>query len=226
MTAVDLSLYKTRYQFDGDKLKEALWLVGDNHVFELEAQPKFMKNQGLLPEHMFLDFGCGCLRGSAPLVDYLEEGHFHGADISDGLLKMAKQRVLDLGITKSPVLWLVNNYDLKNEILQSFDFILSVSVFTHILPDIVGPLFHGIHDILKENGIYYFTCYPLNDKDYEGDIEIMKYRKEFLIERGREAGLLVEDIKGDFPNPSPMSNYINRVNVPPMAQWVMKATHL
>lgn len=218
----DLSPYKNRYCFSGT-VTDALWAVGSNEGFEIDAQIAFVKRMGLLPSHTFLDFGCGCLRGSAKILDYLDDGNFHGADISEGLLSAIPKRLELLGINKKPVIHLVNDYELWELIKEKFDFILSVSILTHLMPEAIDPLFNGISQILKDNGAWYFTLYPTNSDIHEGDIEYAKFNKGWLIERGKANGLLISDIDGDYENPSPISNYIERVNTSEIAQWVMKA---
>ncbi len=222
---VDITSYKRRYSHDGN-LSQALYITGDNHEFEKWSQPAFMMLAGLKPNHKFLDFGCGCLRGTVRLVDYLDEGNFYGVDVSEGLISQALPRIESQGIKKKANLFALNNYNLKDLLKTKFNFILSVSVFTHLLPDSLPEVFRGISDVLEKDGVYYFTMYPSETKDFEGDIEVMMYKKSYLAKIAAQHGLKVVDISGDFPNPSPTPNYITRVNHPVMAQWVLKATLL
>ena len=219
-----LGLYQHRYEHKGG-LKEALYVVGDNHDFESIAQTAFMQIVGLRPDHKFLDFGCGCLRGTAKLVDYLEQGNFFGADVSEGLLNQSYQRLEEMGIKKTPCLKVLDDYNLEALFHEKFDFILSVSVLTHILPHDLPSLFYGISKVLNPEGIWYFTIYP-TEESYSGNVEIMRYNKQYLKDVAEKNGLYIEDIEGDFPNPSPGIKFINRVNTPLIGQWVMRATPL
>lgn len=220
---IDLEPYRKKYvDLRTNNLKDALFCVGANHEFEQISQMAFMMYVGLKPDHKFLDLACGCLRGTGLLVDYVKQGNFHGADVSFDLLGKVQERLLSLGVNKQPTLHHLTDYDFKKTIKETFDFILSVSLFTHLLPNDVFPLFSGVRDILSQNGIYYFTLYPC-ENNYEGDVNVMRFNKQWIIGKGLEAGLVVEDIPGDYINPSPVTNYIKRVNVPIMAQWVMRA---
>lgn len=221
--AIDLAPYKNRYAFGADSISDALWAVGSNETFEVDSQLCFVKNRGLKETQKFLDLGCGCLRGSAKIVDYLNDGNFYGADISEGLLSVIPSRLKMLGIKNQPNISLLNDYEFDKLFNIKFDMILSVSILTHMLPNAILPLFQGISKILKKNGIYYFTIYPTKHPIQEGDIEVSFFNKEWLIETGKQAGLEVKDIPGDYANPSPISNYIERVNFPEVAQWVMSA---
>lgn len=221
---INLAPYKNRYVFGANTISDALWMVGSNEEFEVESQLTFVKNRGLLPHHKFLDLGCGCLRGSAKIVQYLDNGNFYGADISDGLIEMIPKRLAILNITREPITRVINDYDFMKLLNEKFHFILSVSILTHLLPDAIAPFFEGVSKILRKDGVFYFTMYPTNEPIHQGDIEISYYNKDWLIEQGKKVGLKVEDIPGDYPNASPVSNYIERVNFPEVAQWVMKAT--
>lgn len=221
---VNLAPYKDRYAFSANTVADALWAVGSNEEFEVDSQLTFVKNRGLLPEHKFLDLGCGCLRGSAKIVQYLDDGNFHGADISEGLMQMIPKRLAMLNITRTPITHLINDYEFLKLFNEKFHFILSVSILTHLLPDAILPFFTGVAKILRGDGVFYFTMYPTEKPIHEGDIEVSFYNKNWLIEQGKKAGLKIEDIPGDYPNPSPISNYIERVNFPEVAQWVMKGT--
>ena len=219
---VDLTESKKAYEFTSKSVDDALYAVGANDVMEVESQLEFVKNRGLLTTHKFLDLGCGCLRGSAKIVQYLDEGNFYGADISEGLLDIIPKRLAMLNITRSPITKVINDYDFLNLFDTKFHFILSVSVLTHMLPEMVPPFFAGVAKVLRGDGVFYFTLYPTNENLHYGNIDLSFFNKDWLIAEGLKAGLKIEDIPGDYPNK--FKNYIQRVNVPEMGQWVMKGT--
>jgi cyclopropane fatty-acyl-phospholipid synthase-like methyltransferase len=220
-----IDLYKKRYEFNGN-LNEAFFAVGDNEEFEVENQPRLARFLGLKPEHKFLDLGCGCLRGTAKLLAYLNRGNFHGADVSRGLLDMAEERLKKLKIRRTPHLWEMVDFNLEKLINEKFDFVMSISLLTHILPHDLDKLFIGVRDILKPDGVWYFSMYPVVNqlKNHEGDIDISRYDKNFLKTVGKKVGLHIEDIHGDFDNPVKSNQYLEKTNTPFCAQWIMKAT--
>lgn len=228
-----LEKYQERYNFTGD-LEAAIYFVGHWVDYETNSQPKFMKDHGLRPEHSFLDLGCGCLRGTAPLVSYMDQNNFFGIDISRGLLERAFEQVLSLNILRWPLLFLAKDYEFYKLTGRKFDYILSVSLLTHLLPDIIFELFSGVRQILHPSGVWYFTMYPIEcakvdpSLDHYGDIEISYYNRRFLIEMGVKAGLFIEDVdEGTRKNvcPGSASQFCPEVNST-LGQWVMKATRL
>lgn len=221
-----LAPYKERYTFKGNTVQDALYFVGDFGEFEAKSQKEFCIAKGLVSSDNFLDLGCGCLRGTAQLVDYLWEGNFHGADVSEGLLEIAPERLRQLGVRKTPILKVMEDFDLRRLFPRPFDFILSVSLLTHILPGDIPALFAGVHDVLALGGVWYFTMLPTDGPVGRGDVNCAIYNKGWLIEQGLAAGLRIDDLPGDYPNPCPNpQNLIQRVNST-LGQWVMKASLL
>lgn len=221
-----LGAYQQAYEYDykGDQA-DAIIRVGGNGDFEAKSQYDFMLKQGLKPFHHFLDLGCGCLRGTIRLIDYLDEARFHGADVSQGLLTAAEHRIKTMGIKNTPMFIRLNSFsDLRN-FFTKFDYILSVSLLTHLLPDAVSDLFGAVKDVLAENGVWYFSIIPSLEADHVGDVSVSQYKKEFLGKLAQEKGLLIKDWLADHPNPAPDFQVIKRTNQPYIGQWMLEAVH-
>src|SRR5258708_29607140 len=135
--------YQKRWEFKGTA-EEAVIFSGANGGFEARMQHDFMLSVGLKPTHRFLDLGCGALRGTIRLVDYLDDGHFYGADISVGLLKEAMIECDRVKLKHTPILHLMDSFDLYPIFDTCFDFILCNSMTVHIEPDDIQELCDGI----------------------------------------------------------------------------------
>lgn len=141
----------------------------DQEAWQRRVQPTFLKNQGLRPDHNFLDLGCCFLRGTVDLVDYLEEGRFYGIDVSSANIRKAKERVSRqchnrpnlaagslLGISK---IWPT----------VKFDFILAASVFTHLLPTEIEESLREVGRVLGDKGKFFATILKDNTvSKYDG----------------------------------------------------------
>jgi SAM-dependent methyltransferase len=125
-----------------------------------QAQPNFLKKQGLLPHHVFLDLGCGYLRGTIDLVDYLEDGHFFGIDISQANIETARERALQQCRHK-PNLATSSLFEIE-QIWPNvrFDFILAASLFTHLWPADVEECLRQTSRVLR--GKFFATIYKDN----------------------------------------------------------------
>jgi cyclopropane fatty-acyl-phospholipid synthase-like methyltransferase len=217
---VNIDPYRDRYEFEGGE-QDAIHFVGAFEEFERKSQPEFMKAHGLEPQHKFLDLACGCLRGTIDLINYLHPGNFYGADVSDGLIRIGYERAM--AMDHKPTLRVMDSFDLSKIFDEKFDFILSVSFLTHILPPDIPAVFKGVASVLAKGGKWFFTIYPSEYTPGMGSIECHFYNKDWLISEGRKAGLLIKDIPGDFENPCPNPhNLIKRVNST-LGQWVMEA---
>ena len=54
-------------------------------------QFEYLRRQGLRPQHLLLDVGCGALRGGIHFVRYLEESHYCGIDINASLVEAGRR---------------------------------------------------------------------------------------------------------------------------------------
>jgi SAM-dependent methyltransferase len=124
------------------------------------VQPNFLKKNGLQPGHMFLDLGCGWLRGTMALVDFLEQGNFYGADISRASIEKAKKRTMRHTHHK-PNLAVVNGFEVSRIWPKvRFDFILAASLFTHLYPSDLRECLRQVSKVLK--GKFFATIFKDN----------------------------------------------------------------
>jgi SAM-dependent methyltransferase len=114
-----------------------------------KAQPSFLKKQGLLPEHVFLDLGCGWLRGTIELIEYLEEGNFYGIDISQANIDKAKERTMQMA-KHQPNLAVASGFEIGQLWPNiQFDFVLAASVFTHLYPADLRECLRQLSKVLR-----------------------------------------------------------------------------
>jgi len=125
-----------------------------------KLQFDFIIKQGLMPEHFFLDVGCGSLRGGIHFINYLKPGHYFGIDKNMELLDAGRNIELMKNnlIQKNPCLLHVQNFDFS--ILQhSFDYALAQSVFTHLSVSDISTCIQNIDKILVQGGKFYATFF-------------------------------------------------------------------
>lgn len=216
--------YQKRWEFKGTP-EESVIFSGANGGYEARMQYDFMLNAGLKPGHRFLDLGCGALRGTIRLVDYLGDGNFYGADISVGLLKEAAIEVGRLKLQHTPILQLMDSFDIG---LGTFDFILCNSVTVHIEPDDISTLIHGIFSALEPEGKTFVSIHPLQESDSEfhrWDGYRHWYKPSFLSRAATIDGHSLESIPGRFQNriPGQRKLVIPIVNTN-MTEWMMEGT--
>jgi cyclopropane fatty-acyl-phospholipid synthase-like methyltransferase len=128
-----------------------------------QLQLDFMVEQGLRPDHRLLDIGCGCLRGGVKFIPYLDKSNYYGIDINESLLEAAKFEI-DLGqlADKNPNLLLNNAFEF-DKFATKFDFMISISLFTHLPMNIILRCLKRVAENLTVEGKYYSTFF-ISDK--------------------------------------------------------------
>lgn len=131
-----------------------------------QLQFDFMVEQGLMPESNLLDIGCGCLRGGVKFIPYLDESNYYGIDINESLLSAAAIEIEQANLQlKKPNLLLNSRFEF-NKFNVKFDFMISVSLFTHLSANIILRCLARASENLSKGGKYYSTFF-ISEKSLE-----------------------------------------------------------
>ncbi len=124
-----------------------------------QLQFKFLVDSGLKPYHKLLDIGCGSLRGGVHYVKYLEEGNYFGLDINKSLITAGKIEIEEAGlINKRPNLISDDKFSFE-KFYSKFDFMISISLFTHLPMNIIVRCLSKARESLSPNGLYFATFF-------------------------------------------------------------------
>lgn len=122
-------------------------------------QFNYLVDQGLRPEHRFVDIGCGCMRGGVHFVRYLDTGHYYGIDKSNEMLGSGTVELLDANLLgKKANLYHNDVFNLRHFRVQ-FDYALAQSVFTHLPPDDIRLCLTNLRGVMKPEGIFFATFF-------------------------------------------------------------------
>jgi SAM-dependent methyltransferase len=123
-------------------------------------QLEFLREQGLRPEHYFLDVGCGPLRGGVHFISYLEAGHYFGVDKNEKVLEAARDVELErYGVVdKQPTLVAMENFEFT-ALGRRFDYAWAQSVFTHLPLNNIIRCVMNIEKALEPGGKFLATFY-------------------------------------------------------------------
>src|ERR1700733_5050553 len=117
----------------------------------IEAQLKRLPGNVNRRARRALEIGCGPGRLVKPLSRHF--GEIHGVDVSDEMIKLARQRLSD---TPSAHFHATNGASLGLFADDSFDFIYSYAVFQHIPSrDVVLEYMREIARVLKPGGVFH-----------------------------------------------------------------------
>ena len=124
----------------------------------------FLRSNGLKASHTLLDLGCGALRGGVHLVRFLDTGRYYGLDLNPHLLEAGYERELvPLGLApKLPRSHLAaaDDFDASRFGVR-FDYVLCVSVWTHLPLSAIGQSMQRVARVLAPRGklfATYFAC--------------------------------------------------------------------
>lgn len=119
----------------------------------------YLVEQGLRPDHRFLDVGCGSLRGGVHFVRYLEPGHYFGLDIQQPLLDAGRGELEAAGIDPSSATLMQDDAFRFGRFGQQFDFAIAQSVFTHLPLNTIMRCLAEIEPVLRPQGRFYATFF-------------------------------------------------------------------
>jgi ubiquinone/menaquinone biosynthesis C-methylase UbiE len=149
------------------RVKRAVGRGGRDHravvggLWEQMGQKQFdyLVEQGLRPDHMFLDVGCGSLRGGVHFVRYLEPGRYHGLDIQQPLLDAGRKELAAAGLDPASASLLQDDAFRFGRFGRQFDFALAQSVFTHMPLNPIMRCLAEIERVLVPGGRFYATFF-------------------------------------------------------------------
>jgi SAM-dependent methyltransferase len=139
-----------------------LWDEIGDHQFA------FLKAQGLSPNDLLLDVGCGSLRLGSRAIAYLNSGHYFGTDMSQALIEAGRAKELDETLrAKAPLDNFAVNADFDFSFLkQAVDVAIAQSVFTHLPLNHLRRCLAKLAPHIRVGGrffVTYFECLPGQD---------------------------------------------------------------
>ena len=104
--------------------------------------------------HQILDFGCGCGRILRYFHKFSDQSDFYGTDIDEEAITWCKQNLAQIG-------GFVHNQELPPLPFadQFFDFIYSISVFTHLPEDMQFAWLEELQRVVKPGGYLLLTIH-------------------------------------------------------------------
>ncbi len=146
-------------------------MVGDMWEELGKLQFDFLCAQGLLPEHQFLDVGCGALRGGIHFIRYLEPGHYCGIDLNASLIKAGRDVELPaVGLVDKHPHLLVNDRFVFEKFGRPFDFVLALSVFTHLPVNSIERCLVKLVKVLKPGGRFFASFFEAPQRHHLEEI--------------------------------------------------------
>jgi ubiquinone/menaquinone biosynthesis C-methylase UbiE len=168
-------------------------------------QFRFMIEQGLQPQHVFLDIACGSLRGGVRFIPYLDRGNYLGLDI--------QQRLIDIGIRhelgpqlneiKKPEFVVSDAFEFGRFSKQP-DFALAQSLFTHLTEADIALCLRNLRSKAKSKTKFYATFFeseqPMKNPEHSHSHKNFFYTQKQMTQFGEASGWFTRYI-GDWKHP-------------------------
>ncbi|ROO89659.1 methyltransferase family protein [Actinocorallia herbida] len=150
----------------------------------------YLLRHGLRPGHRLLEIGCGNLRAGWRFIEYLDEGNYHGIDISPDILFAAQKVLAGQGLqSKVPHLTPVCGLDFAFLPTGYFDVVHAHSVFSHSPLPVIDECLAHVGRILAPGGFFDFTFDRTTGPEHQVLREDFYYRTETLTALARRHGL-------------------------------------
>jgi hypothetical protein len=154
-----INSYYKELSLDDIKNKVHRNFVGGHWEKLGKLQLDFLIEYGLKPNHKLLDLGCGCLRGGIYFLDYLDAGNYFGLDINSSLIEAGKVEVQEANLSSKIPNLLVDDSFSIDKFGCKFDYIFSLSLFTHLPFNMIVRCLVQVKKHLNTKGTYYSTFF-------------------------------------------------------------------
>lgn len=124
-----------------------------------KMQYHYLISHGLESHHKFLDIGCGSLRLGQWIIPMLDEGNYYGLDGTEKLIELGikKEMLHDIVDIKKPHFSFNHEFDFS--FIDSFDFAIAQSVFTHLTLEYINLCFQNLKGKMHNKSKFYCTFF-------------------------------------------------------------------
>jgi len=189
----------------GLKVRDHRQMVGGAWGQIGQLQFEMLKKEGLKPEHVVLDIGCGSFRAGRFLVDYLEPGNYIAVDKQEELVAAGREK--EIGETvwkeKRPEVVITDSFEFGG-LSRRPDYAIAQSVFTHLTASDIRLCLKNLSEIVPEHCRMYATYFvserPVGNLLGSHSSRRFEFTVDQIEEMGAESGWVSQYI-GDWGHP-------------------------
>jgi SAM-dependent methyltransferase len=120
---------------------------------------------GLTPESRVIDYGCGTFRVGIHMIEFLNQGHYQGLDVSRELLDVGMQMLgQELIREKLPTAAVIDAGVIAEAIRFKADCVFSIAVATHVHPREAGTYFTNLQRLTAQPGAVLLVAVAIADE--------------------------------------------------------------
>jgi hypothetical protein len=113
---------------------------------------QMLREHGLTPDDVCVDYGCGTLRVGIHVINYLKPGAYWGLDSEPILREGLKLVDADLIAERAPHLRVISPKSVAEVAAKKPSLLYSLKVLTHVHPDELSEYFRNILTIIGDSG--------------------------------------------------------------------------
>lgn len=152
----------------------------------------FMRSQGLKPENVFLDIGCGSFRGGIHFIPYLNAGNYIAIDKEEEIVNRGIERELgrELYERQRPEIVITDRFEFAR-LTKKPEYSLSLSLFTHLSGVDIDLCLRNLRAFVNPGHRYYATFFEGDqdsDKQVSHSLDHFEYTRERMEKFGRLNG--------------------------------------
>ncbi len=124
----------------------------------------FLKQRGLLPQHVLLDVACGSLRGGVHFIPYLLPGNYLGIEKEESLIEAGLLQELgeERALQYQPEFVISSQFAVEH-FTKKADFALAQSLFTHLVADEIEFCLKKLLPAMNLGGEFYATFFEAKE---------------------------------------------------------------
>lgn len=198
----------------------AIVFVGSNDRSNFDKHSEihynYLLEQGLQPEHVFLDVGCGACRTAQRIVPYLNPNNYYGLDRMPELIEYGLNEVFEheTVITKQPKFSVNSEFNL-DFVDKEVDYVWCQSLMSHLNITDIQKCLSNIKNISNDNTKIYFTYFQQHGKSRDDNADShskkdIQYDKKVMDDIVSEVGL-TKIFNGTIGHPRGQWMYICKV---------------
>jgi ubiquinone/menaquinone biosynthesis C-methylase UbiE len=198
----------------------AISFIGSNNRTNFdehsETHYSYLIEQGLKPEHVFLDVGCGACRTAQKVVPYLDESNYYGLDRMPELIEFGLNDVFDeqTVFSKKPTFSVNSEFNI-DFVNKPVDYVWCQSLMSHLDENDIKKCLNNIKRVCHDNTRIYFTYFQKpgklreDNEDSNSKVDI-KYDRKVMDSIVNECGY-TKIFNNSFGHPRGQWMYICKV---------------